>query len=502
MPSKILSKRILLKSKMLVGLFVFIFAGIGTFLILSSHAATPAASLNADKGTLDGGATIQTDSNADDGKYVLFGNSSSGSSGKIPVHVETWVYDDGCNGGKNASTALVDKWVTYAEAHCGYGVGKDITDCHVDGVTYCDSLEYLDTDWEYVQGSEPVAASASENWWLHEPGYSDSAHRIYSSSYGGGNVINQTNTAADIWFQNLLHTDYNSYDGLFMDDQGSNLSGEFYYAGGNLSSSQEITTNAQLMTSHEQMSSYKTHTDGSPFALQVDNSLSPNPYITPPWPMLNKPAGVKAFVSEGNPGYNGSITNYYPSLLDDMSYIDNETPSGDFIVFLSYDSNGALNARRVQSATTLLGYEPGRIVSWSDLEQDSGDLAVWPEEGIYPTEAVQTMSAPAGNQCMAGSGVVCSTGGHSDIQVASGVYRREFKDCYNQGTSFGSCASIVNDTGNPITVQSSWLTQSYHHEITMIGGDVQSGGTIDLTGAGFTPGSTSIPADDALLLAP
>jgi hypothetical protein len=103
---------------------------------------------------------------------------------------------------------------------------------------------------------------------------------------------------------------------------------------------------------------------------------------------------------------------------------------------------------------------------------------------------------------MAGTGVICSSGGHSDIEVATGVYRREFKDCYNQGTSFGNCAAIVNDTGSSVTVQNSWLTQTYHHEITMNGGDVQSGGTINLTGASFDSGSTVVPADDAVLLAP
>jgi hypothetical protein len=34
----------------------------------------------------------------------------------------------------------------------------------------------------------------------------------------------------------------------------------------------------------------------------------------------------------------------------------------------------------------------------------------------------------------------------------------------------------------------------------MNGGDVQSGGTINLTGTPFTAGTTTIPADDAILL--
>jgi hypothetical protein len=34
----------------------------------------------------------------------------------------------------------------------------------------------------------------------------------------------------------------------------------------------------------------------------------------------------------------------------------------------------------------------------------------------------------------------------------------------------------------------------------MNGGDVQSGGTINPTGQSFTPGSTTIPANDAILI--
>lgn len=149
----------------------------------------------------------------------------------------------------------------------------------------------------------------------------------------------------------------------------------------------------------------------------------------------------------------------------------------------------------------LLGYSPGHLVDWADLETGSGNLAVWPEEGIYPTNPVQTMAAPHGSGCLAGNGQVCSGGGHNDLQVAPGVYRREFGACYDQGTSFGECAAVVNTTSNAVTVKSSWLTQSYGHEITFNGGDVQSGGTVNLTGAGFNAGSGTVGPHSALLLA-
>jgi hypothetical protein len=62
---------------------VLIVAVLGTLLLILSHASTPYASLNADKGTLSGAATVQTDSSASDGKSVLFGSVPSNNSGAV-----------------------------------------------------------------------------------------------------------------------------------------------------------------------------------------------------------------------------------------------------------------------------------------------------------------------------------------------------------------------------------------------------------------------------------
>jgi hypothetical protein len=110
------------------------------------------------------------------------------------------------------------------------------------------------------------------------------------------------------------------------------------------------------------------------------------------------------------------------------------------------------------------------------------------------------MAQPRGRGCLAGTGVVCSRGGHNNVQVAPGVYRREFRSCYRRQARFGRCAAIVNTTSTPVVVKRSWLRQSYHHQITFAGGDVQSGGTIDLRGAPFGAGSTVVAPGDALLL--
>jgi hypothetical protein len=413
----------------------------------------------------------------------------------VPTHVETWAYDDGCNGGAGASPAFVGEWLTYAESSCGPDATKAVSDCHPAGATACTALQYLDTNKIYSRDSAPIARDAQESWWLHQPGHSDAAHRVSLSGYGGGNILNQSNPAVRSWFHNYVSANFNSYDGLMMDDTSSSVPDELWGTG--VSSSQELSTNSALDAAHEQMAATMTHTDGKPF-LQVDNGLNVNPYLPTPFHMLDESSGVVGFVAENAPIANGTLTRYYSTLLDDMSYVDSRSQA--FLTLLSYDSSGSLKARRVQAATVLLGYSPGHIVSWSDLEQNNPNLAVWPEEGIYPTQPVQTMATPGGSGCLAGTGKICTSGGHNDVQVAPGVFRREFKSCYNHGVAIGPCAAIVNDTGSDVTIKREWLTQSYQHEITMVGGDVQSGGTVDIAGGAFSAGSTSVPADDAALL--
>jgi hypothetical protein len=425
--------------------------------------------------------------------------ASSATAWPVKTHVPTWAFDDGCNGGSGASVSLVRGWLSYAESNCG-AVGPDgkaLTDCHAAGVTYCQAIQYLNANEIYGKGSVPIAADAQENWWLHRPRTSDSAGRLVKNgaSWGHAYELDGSNHAVDAWFQNYVRGGFSSFDGLMMDDVAGSTDAQFY--GTQASSSDEISSDGGVLAEHERMAAAMTRADGSSF-LQIDNGINVNPYLPTTLPLLGDPSSVQGLIAEGDPISDGTVTSYYSTLLDDMSYVD--ATSNDFLVLLSYDQNGSLQARRVQAATVLLGYSPGHTVSWSDLEQNSNDLAVWPEQGIVPTEPVQSMAAPGGSGCLTGGGQVCSSGGHNDVQVASGVYRREFKSCYDQGVGFGACAAVMNDTANPVTVQGSWLTQSYSHQITMNGGDVQSGGTVELTGTGFTPGATTIPPHDAVLL--
>ncbi len=414
----------------------------------------------------------------------------------IPNHIDTWAYD-AC--GSTAPSSLVQKWVTYAESTCGPTDTKALNDCQVSGTTYCTAVAYLDANHIYSQGSVPIEAAAAEDWWLHEPGYSDSAHRItFPGVYGTGYLLNQSNPAVDSWIDNYVTSNFDSYGALMMDDSSGGLSNELYPSG--YATSAELSTDAALQASHEQMASSIKHVNGTPF-IQIDNGNGDNPNLTSALPLLNNPSNVVGVISEGAPWDGGVIpSSFYDYVLDNMAYIDHTT--NDFQVLLSYDPSGSQQGRRVQEATLLLGFSPGHTVGWSDLDTNSNDLSVWPEEGIYSTNPIQSMGEPGGSNCFMANGLDCSTGGHNDVEVSPNVYVREFRNCYNQGAAFGNCAVIMNNTSSPVTVQSSWLHGSYAHQITFNGGDVQSNGSLNLTGAAFTPGSTTVPANDAMMLAP
>ena len=422
----------------------------------------------------------------------------------MQAHIETWAYDDCANGGSAAPAALVRSWLSYAEANCGPGGdAKALGDCHTGSTIACYVIQYLDTNWIYPNGSPTwgsFSAAASQSWYQHAPG--SQTNKIMSTGYGGGYLIDQATGAVQSFFQGYVRSNYAAEDGLMMDDQSPSLSAQLYYSSCGCSTSNEVGSDAALLAAHAAMAAAMTHPSGQHY-LQVDNSLPPNPYQPQGLGTLSQSTGVQGLIAEGEPEYNGTLDPYYSTLLDQIAYVASQ-PSG-FVVPLSYGDAGAasqLRSRRVQEATILLGYSPGRLVDWADLDQGSGNLAVWPEEGIYPTTPVQTMAAPGGSGCLAGTGVVCSTGGHNSVQVAPGVYRREFRACYDRGVAFGPCASIVNTTGSPVTISGSWLTQSYSHQVTYTGTDVQSGGAINVAGAPFTANSTTVGAQDATLLAP
>ena len=361
-------------------------------------------------------------------------------------------------------------------------------------------MQYLDTDWNFAVEATRLAGAASSVWWVHEPAPNQGI-RIFSNTFGGGYLVNQINPTVKSFFSSYARRHFDGDDGLMMDWQSPSLSQELYYSTCGCTTTTEIRTDRALRAGHQAMSAALTHVDGRPF-IQVDNTLPPNPFLPQGLGMLNSRIGVDAWVIEGEPFDYGTLDPSYSTLLDQIAYIATRTRG--FAIPMSRAEAGAAyqpRARRIQEATMLLGFSPGHLVDWAALEEGSADLAVWPEEGIYPTGPVESMRRPGGSGCLAGTGVVCSHGGHTSLQVAPGVYRREFRACYDRGVRFGACAAIVNTTARAVTVRARWLRLRYRHQIGFIGGDVQSGGKLTPAGARVGAGSAVIPADDAILLA-
>jgi hypothetical protein len=422
------------------------------------------------------------------------------AAGGVPAHTETWAFDDGCNGGRGASARLVRHWLTYAESNCGGAAKFARHKCRAHGRSYCSVMQYLDPDWNFPFDGEHrgLVRRASESWFLHEPG---SSSRVFSNSYGGGFLVNQRNQAVRAFFHSFVARYYNRDDGLLLDWQSPNLAQLLYYSSCHCRVTNEIRSSATLRAGHQQMSAALTHRHGAPF-VQIDNTLAPNQFLPQGLHMLNHSIGVDGWSAEGEPINYGYLDPFYATLLDQMAYIAAKTRG--VVMPLSRGDAGAryeARSRRVQEATVLLAYRPGHVVDWADLEQGTGRLAVWPEEGIYPTLPLQTMHAPGGHGCLQGHGVVCHKGGHNDVSVAHHVYRREFAACYSNRIPIGPCAAIMNTTGHAVTVRRSWLRQTYHHQIRFKGSDVQTGGRLKLRGSGFTAGATKVPAQDAMLLA-
>lgn len=437
-------------------------------------------------------------------------SSSSATEPSIVTHIPNWAYDDACGGGAGASAALVHAWVTDAENNCGgWTTGspaKSLRDCVVSGVTYCNVLPYVDTNNIY-SGTPPgtLLTDAQESWFLHEAS-PNQATRLTTTAFGGGFIMNQTTPAYQSWWRTFIAAQYPGATGLFMDDQ----SPTYPFFGLSTTTSTEVTSVASEEAAHTSISNSMINSANGQLYPQYDNTIpdcgnnfETSQGIGASGNMIT--GAVQGLIAEGCPTENGTLIGFYAGLLDDMSWVDWNT-SGS-ITLLSFGATGAgyqTQERLMQIATILMGYSPGHTVDWSELEQSNTTLSVFPESGIVPTNPVQTMANPGGTNCLTlNTSSTCSTGGHNDVLTGtSGVYRREFQHCYNQGTLVGQCAVVVNTTGSAVTVSGPMLTQSYGHSVTLSGGDVQGGGTINVSGATFTVGTTQVAADSALILTP
>ena len=424
-------------------------------------------------------------------------NGTGSNNGNVPKHITAWAFDEYNGVGAEGTTAEVREYLDYAQS--GAGNSKASVDCHGSGV--CKAVFYLNPNLEYSSSRCPfepdsqVIAAASESWFVHLYGYSDSAHRVhgtYSQSCNGSTAsipvyaLNGSNTSVQSYWASYIRSNAVNYDYFFMDNTHGTVVDQFYGPGGSFcgssycTSTQEFRSDAAVITEHAQLAN----------AMPMPGFFNNFTFAS------NEPSDLSLLQSTGK--FVGGICedcvvsagtfmrSEYLEVLNTMAKID-AIPGASFVELnhgvSTPGSSAQIAQRAVTTAMAWLGYSEGHTIVWPDLEANTQRLPVFPENSIYPSVPLESMLT-----------------GATDIQVASGVYRREFSSCYNAGTAIGPCAAIVNSNASTVVVSSSWLHQSYGHVVEMIGADIPSGGTVSLTGQSFTANATSIPAGEALLL--
>ena len=64
------------------------------------------------------------------------------------------------------------------------------------------------------------------------PATPTASHRLsFTTSWGTGNLLDQANPAVQSWFQNYVHSNYDQFDGLMMDDTSASQAEQFYGSG-------------------------------------------------------------------------------------------------------------------------------------------------------------------------------------------------------------------------------------------------------------------------------
>lgn len=403
---------------------------------------------------------------------------------------------------------------TEARTYLTYALGgldnmKAVNDCG--GSNACYSAFYFDPNFVYpLDACQPeyvtnLLESADETWFIHRAGYTDSAHRLigYRKMACNGVVapravlaVNHFNPAVRAYIESYLRAHADNWDYIFMDETSSTVMTQFYGPGGGMcqdnpnfhlcSTSQEYPNDAAVVQAHDTLFSMLTHSNGAPMKMFFNG--------------INYGQATDITMIKGSPNIVGGVCedcvdslgnprpkNYAP-VLDTMAKIA-AIPNASFVELdvgnAPSGSAAEITARTIAAAMAWLGYLPGHLIAFPDLEYNSKGLAVWPEYDIVPSQPLESMNTS-----------------HTDLEVAGNVYAREFASCSNLGTPIGQCAAIVNANATAsVTVSPSWLRQTYGHVITLTGGDISSGGKVLLNATPFNPSTTTIAPGGAVLLA-
>jgi hypothetical protein len=428
------------------------------------------------------------------------------TSQQIPTHIPTWAYDEYFTEGADTPPDQVRRYLTYAEG--GLGNLKAQKDCA--GSDSCYTVFYFNPHLIYASSVCPnrayagFIAAASENWYVHLSGYTDAAHRVrgtYTIHCKSGTdnepvyVANDANPAVQAYFASYLQRNADEWNYYFMDDTGATVFNQTYGPGGGFckgvtatgycQTTQEFTSDEAVVQGHGALANALNHTNGSPMKFFYNGvSFQGDTAHIEVLGASNRFVGA---VCEGCVLAAGKLRpTMYRKVLTAMARVD-RLPGAQFVELSTSDaapgSSDEIGQRLTITSVAWLGFSDGHTIVWPNLEYNTKNLAVWPEDQIYPSRPLESMSGSA-----------------DDIAIAPGVWRREFAACYNNGSAIGPCAAILNANATPVVVRAAWLRQSYGHSVQLNGGDTPSGGTVSLSSTSFSPNQTSVPPGQGVLL--
>jgi hypothetical protein len=441
---------------------------------------------------------------------------------RVPYHIETWVgYHYGNNEGNSSPISTLRKWATYVDGASPFSYRV----CNVVGHP-CKSVVYVNMNNVYfgtcgysegaVYGGLTQQNTLAETAWVHK-----SSSLTYSTrAFGHYHVVCANETAntqlwlnkksikgpgnALAWFnsfyQRLFGSDVPDY---YMNDDTNVIN---YYEDGQ--PVYEYKSWSDLQNAQATWMAGETNTHGVA-QNTFFNGCNSNPYIEPAVTLVKARPNIVGCITEGNVSLDNVRNGRDVYSLDNCARVTLNSNGGIFVN--GPDSESGVTARQQATAFNMLCYVPGRVVEWEEAEWGGRYANVFPEEGIYPTEPIQSMRMPSGcpdadipadgpgNNGTNGS--PCANHGHNDLLVphTTNIYRREFARCYKQGVPVGRCAVVWNISDSSVTVGADWLSQRYTHKMTLNGGTIDEGGTATITTPYATAG-TSIAAYDALFL--
>lgn len=442
---------------------------------------------------------------------------------RVPMHVETWAgyHYGGVNEGIASPPATMRKWVTYLDG--GWPYNRDV--CDISGHP-CKTVDYLNASNEYfgtcgwsaavVEGGLTQQNMLAESAWLHARPPLTYANRVFNNLYskctagspntglfvnkksrsGAGNALAFFNAFmlkkyGQRWPDYLMNDDITVFNNLWPTGL----------------SAYEYASWVDVLNAQAAFLGGLVRKTGTPEPLFF-NGCANNPAAVTGVSLIKMRPNIVGCITENNTGKSALRNGRVLYSLDNCARVTLSAHGGIFVN--GPDGDPGMMARRQATAFNMLCYVPSREVFWEEPQFGSKYVNVFPEQGIYPTQPLQSMSIPA--QCpeadiaLDGPGntgsasTPCALHGHNDLLVAGlqNVERREFARCYNQAVPIGRCAVIWNLSDRSVTLPGGSLKQRYSRTMTMRGGTIDEGGTVALQP--YAPKNYTIPGFDALFL--